>query len=64
MLTEVVHHLPIEVLVVVLILVTLLRQDEHVETLTCIDEGIDHADGTCRMHIVVDIACHEQQMTF
>ena len=58
-LAEVIYHLPVEVLVVVLILVTFLWKDEHIKTLSCIDEGIDHTDGTCGMHIVVDITRHK-----
>ena len=42
--------------------VTLLRQHEHVEAFVGADQGVDHTQRIARMHVVVDVAVHEQQV--
>jgi len=64
MLAEIVRHPPEEVFVHVPETVLLPRKDEHVETFVRTDEGVDDADGVCRMHVVVDIPVHQEEMPF
>ena len=40
----------------------LLRQHEHVETLSCADQGLNHTHCIARMDIVVDVAMNKKQM--
>ena len=39
-------------------------EKEEIETLVGVDEGICHADGVARMHVVVNVAMHEHKMPF
>ena len=58
-----VGHPPEEVFVHVAEAVALARQDEHLEALVGADQGIDHADGVARAHVVVDVARHQHQVS-
>ena len=40
----------------------LLRQHEHIEAFVGADQGVDYTQRIARMHVVVDIAVHEQQV--
>ena len=59
---KVVDHAPVEVFVHVTETVALLRQHEHIEAFVGADQGVDHTQRIARMHVVVDIAVHEQQV--
>ena len=62
MLREVVHKSPVEVFVHVAERMALLRQHEHVETLSGADQSLNHTHRVTRMDIVVDIAMNKKQM--
>ena len=64
MLGEVVDESPVEVLVHVTEGVSLLREHEHVETLSCPDQSVYDADCIARMDIVVDVSMDKEKMTF
>lgn len=64
MLAEIVRHAPEEIFVHVAESVLLSRKDEHVETFACPDECIGNAYGVGRMHIVIYVTVHQEEMPF
>src|SRR5206468_11880618 len=40
------------------------RQDQHVEPLVRLDEGVDQPHGIRRVNVVINLAVHEQQGAF
>ena len=63
MLREVIDESPVEVFVHVTEMVALFWEDEHIEALACTDQCVDHTDGVARVHVVVDVAMNEEQVT-
>ena len=61
-LAEEVGHLPEEVLVLGLEPVAVAWEVEHFKALVGADEGIYHAGCVRRVHIVVHVTCHQQQV--
>ena len=59
---EVIDHAPVEILVHVAEAVPLLRQHEHVESLSGPDQGVHYTCGVARMDIVVDVSMDEKKM--
>ena len=60
---EVVHKTPVEVFVHVAEAMSLVREHEHVEALSCLYESVDHSCGVARMDIVVNVSVHEKKMS-
>ena len=63
MLGEVIDQPPVEIFVHVAEAVTLVRKHEHVEAFSCLDQRIDHSHCIAWMHIVIDVAVYEQEMS-
>jgi aspartate carbamoyltransferase regulatory subunit len=62
-LSEVISHTPEEVLVHIAKAMTLTRQQEHIEALIVADKGINNAESTTWVYVLIDIAMYEQQVT-
>ena len=60
---EVINHAPVEIFIHVAESMALCREIEEIEALVGLDECVGHTDGIARMHIVVDIAVYEHQMS-
>ena len=60
-LAEVIDESPIEVLIHIAKAVALSRQEEHVEALAGTDEVIDHTHGIGWMHVVINVAMHDEE---
>ena len=62
MLREIIDKTPVEIFVHVAEAVSLVRKHEHVETLACLDEGVDYTDGISRMYIIVDVTMNQEKV--
>ena len=60
MLAEIIRPQPEEVLIHIAVAMALARENEEVETLIGLDQGIGHANGAGRVHIIINITgCYQ-----
>ena len=60
---EVVDKTPIEIFIHVTEAVSLLRQHEHIKSLTRSDKGVNNPDSVAGMNIIIDVAMYKQKMS-